>query len=684
MLRVLFKKWGPITMWYRLTIACWLLLSALCAHAEPLWDYADEVEIAHDRVSRAAISAWAIVPRVDQVYLRPESVGIPLPGRAPTVVAQRAHVFERGERDLTWVGSMGESEDQIMLTARDGWISGLIYQGESVYEIRPDGNHGHVLLKLDQAQFPACAGGIEPDLDFRSPESRPQPRGDLPLSSSPTHVADFDAAQQDEPVVIDVLVVYSAEAREELGGAAQIEAHAQAAVDAANVSFINSEVYVGWNVVHMAEISFTEEGSCCERLGQLRNNQQANALRDEYDADMVGMLLASCDGFCGCGYTMRDPGPSFEPMAFQVTQNDCAVGNLTYAHEHGHNMGMEHDPEWGASPSDASYPWSFGHFVNGEFRTIMSYPLECVGGCPKVPHFSNPQVSVQGRPTGLDGPVWVPGLRRDNARTARLTAPIIAQFRGSTSGPPPIQMLSNGSPVTDLSGSPGSKRFFSIAVPSGAVNLEISISGGTGNATLYVRHGDLPTLGVFDCRPYGFVNNEECSDNAPASGAHYIMLHGGRGFHEAAYEGVTLVARYNAPGTPTVTTEEADQISATSARLRSIINPRGAATTARFEFGVTDSYGSVTFWSPVGSDSSDWPQTATINGLQCDTTYNFRVVAENSAGKSFGANKVFATEACEGMDQLFEDRFEMEGGLLGRLLRWDLWRVFRDWRLLVR
>src|SRR6185437_4615652 len=86
----------------------------------------------------------------------------------------------------------------------------------------------------------------------------------------------------------------------------------------------------------------------------------------------------------------------------------------------------------GVSPSGASYPWSFGHYVNGAFRTIMSYDV-CSLGCPRVLHFSNPDVSYNGIPTGvLD--------KRDNAQTGDATAPIVANFRsgdgGSVNNPP--------------------------------------------------------------------------------------------------------------------------------------------------------------------------------------------------------------------------------------------------------
>jgi serine protease len=102
--------------------------------------------------------------------------------------------------------------------------------------------------------------------------------------------------------------------------------------------------------------------------------------------------------------------------------------------------------------------------------------------------------------------------------------------------------LENGEAVTNLSGNQGSETFFSIEVPAGAENLEISISGGTGDADLYVRHGAEPTQSTYDCRPYLNGNNETCTESEPQAGTWHIMIHGWQ-----AYSGVTLIASYDEP-----------------------------------------------------------------------------------------------------------------------------------------
>lgn len=104
--------------------------------------------------------------------------------------------------------------------------------------------------------------------------------------------------------------------------------------------------------------------------------------------------------------------------------------------------------------------------------------------------------------------------------------------------------ITNGGSASNLSGGSGSQRFDSIAVPSGAANLQIGISGGTGDADLYVRFGAQPTTSSYDCRPYRSGNSETCSFSTPRAGTYYIMI---RGY--SAYSGVTLRASYTAPAT---------------------------------------------------------------------------------------------------------------------------------------
>ena len=63
-------------------------------------------------------------------------------------------------------------------------------------------------------------------------------------------------------------------------------------------------------------------------------------------------------------------------------------------------------------------------------------------------------------------------------------------------------VLTNGVPVSVPTTSVGGKVNYTMIVPSGTTSLSFKISGGSGDADLYVRRGSPPTTSAFDCRPY--------------------------------------------------------------------------------------------------------------------------------------------------------------------------------------
>jgi hypothetical protein len=99
--------------------------------------------------------------------------------------------------------------------------------------------------------------------------------------------------------------------------------------------------------------------------------------------------------------------------------------------------------------------------------------------------------------------------------------------------------LSNGVPVTGIAGASGSNQFWKLTVPAGQAKVVFTISGGTGDADLYVRRGARPTTATYDCRPYLNGNSETCTFTSPVAGDYFVML---RGF--TAYSGVTLKGQY--------------------------------------------------------------------------------------------------------------------------------------------
>ena len=108
-----------------------------------------------------------------------------------------------------------------------------------------------------------------------------------------------------------------------------------------------------------------------------------------------------------------------------------------------------------------------------------------------------------------------------------------------TQPPPSSGVLQNGVAVSGISGATGSQQSWTMTVPAGAANLKFQLSGGTGDADLYVRFGSAPTATTYDCRPFLSDNNETCSFASPAAGTWHVLLIG-----DDPYSGATLAGSY--------------------------------------------------------------------------------------------------------------------------------------------
>ncbi len=91
------------------------------------------------------------------------------------------------------------------------------------------------------------------------------------------------------------------------------------------------------------------------------------------------------------------------------------------------------------------------------------------------------------------------------------------------------------------------------------------------------------------------------------------------------------------PYAPGAEAERASEITQTSAQLNGFVGPEGAETVCRFEYGTTPAYGSSKPCTPPpGSTEGVVSESAAVSGLSADTTYFFRIVAENAGGKNEG------------------------------------------------
>jgi hypothetical protein len=94
---------------------------------------------------------------------------------------------------------------------------------------------------------------------------------------------------------------------------------------------------------------------------------------------------------------------------------------------------------------------------------------------------------------------------------------------------------------------------------------------------------------------------------------------------------------------PAISSRAATAVSSLGATLNAGVNPRSLATTVRFEYGTSTSYGTSTPDQAIGAGGSTVSVSAAIGGLKPGTKYNFRAVATSAAGVARGGNRTFTT-----------------------------------------
>ncbi|WP_305908854.1 reprolysin-like metallopeptidase [Methylomarinum sp. Ch1-1] len=336
------------------------------------------------------------------------------------VTAVRDRLIDKVKGSTTWIGHVeGELDSAVFLTIRGRTMSGTVRIGEDLYEINFRGNNLHEITKIDPGKNPNF------DDDAKSVEDFIAAGGEIDSATSSEPLA--ANAETNAGTVIDVMVVYTPNARANASGQSGIEAKIINAVAMANQAYLNSQIDMQINLVHMAEVSYTESGSMSTSLQDITGTSDGkmdavHSLRNQYGADQV-VLITTDTSACGTGYLMSNPSTSFAPYAFSIVHDDSrysCLSNHTLAHELGHNQGDHHDRS-NASTSGA-YEYSYGYRLceTGGFRTVMSY--SCSGGV-RVGHFSNPNVIYNGEYTGTSAD--------DNARSMSNTKAIVAAFRGS-------------------------------------------------------------------------------------------------------------------------------------------------------------------------------------------------------------------------------------------------------------
>jgi len=97
--------------------------------------------------------------------------------------------------------------------------------------------------------------------------------------------------------------------------------------------------------------------------------------------------------------------------------------------------------------------------------------------------------------------------------------------------------------VSNLSGSSGSEKHFKIFVPASKAQVMFLMSGGSGDADMYIRRGSPPNTTTWTYRPYLTSTTERVVVNNPTADGEwfFIMIKG-----YSSYSGIDFVAQFQA------------------------------------------------------------------------------------------------------------------------------------------
>jgi hypothetical protein len=393
----------------------------------------------------------------------------------------------------SWIGAIeGIDYSHVVFSERDGIVSGLINAVGSTYRVRTSEAGTYLLERIDPAQLGA---ELDPLVVFG---------GAAAASGTSTNEAGNDVTRdggtsvqqaQDAGDVIDVLLLYTPNARAAAGGSAQIQAIASQVISDTNTIYGRSGIVTRVRLAGTTDFALTEAQSMLTDLRALSDSPVAQSLRNAARADLVQLLVSSQDlTACGIAWLLPSLATADFP-AYSVADIAC-VPQYTPTHEMGHSMGSHHAPEDGATGALFPYSYGFKDAARG-FRTVMAYVCSAGISCPRIPNFSSPLQSHNGGVTGTDV--------QNNALSIHNAATTVANWRRSTApGTPPSTPTGLRSQVAGatvslfwdpLSG-PSQATAYTLQVGtfSGASNLfngnvgsTTTVSGAVGPGTYFWR-----------------------------------------------------------------------------------------------------------------------------------------------------------------------------------------------------
>ena len=486
---------------------------------------------------------------------------------------------------------------EVHLAVQEDVLIGSVMLPGADYHIEYVEGSLHVIEQINPAAIPPIREPLLPP-DF--PEM---------VSADASYGLDDDGSQ------VDVMVVYTTNARERAGSTSSINARIASEIDIINTGYQNSGINHRMRLVHTVEVNYDEYAvDWANNLYDVTYTNdgkidQVHTLRDQYNADLVILITEKYGPYCGIAWVLQNAQLYYDYIGFSVVSYFCmGSGNYTAAHETGHNMGAAHDRNTGGV--SGVYDYARG-YQSSNFYTIMAYDN---GTQNRINHWSNPGVSYNGIPTGVD---YQAANSADNVMALNQTALVVAQFRDAPPPAAPSNLSANAISRTQINLSWTDKcdeetRFYVERAPGGTGSWE-EIANLPANSISFEDTGhDCGTAFRYRVRAYGPGGYSTYTDEINAQ----------------------TRACINTPQNLTALSVSKSQIRLDWEDMSG--NEDGFKVERRVAGQIT--------WSEEGAVEPD-VETFLDSGLTCETTYQYRVYGFNEDGPSEYSNITSANTA---------------------------------------
>jgi len=228
-------------------------------------------------------------------------------------------------------------------------------------------------------------------------------------------------------------------------------------------------------------------------------------------------------------------------------------------------------------------------------------------------------------------------------------APAATQTQTATTTSTQITTTQN--PVTTTAGTPSAVTDTSAEPTNSTVVVTGSVTPNGAPTTYWYEFGQSSTLGSKTSSQTigsGFspIPSPGYITGLAANTLYYFRLDAQNSFGTVQGTTYSFSTNNNAsvPGNPpTTSTNAATVLTSTSANLNGHVDPRSSQTTFWFEYGSNADFGQITTLQSGGSGAASIAVSAPITGLNPQTTYYFRIDAQNQYGTVNGTTQSFTT-----------------------------------------